>query len=294
VSNREEFERNFPEAAGVSFNEGLQMYTPGVYGSPYNGKLNAIWRGWQAAKPKFTALCHSKTKQIGSPVGYLVQNEAGALAAVHNLGRVTWLDDCVAGPVEKAARAQDSGCLDAQKEFWRKTEAFADEFIDGYEFRGDEGDYTPDEKESLLIKDCVAGLLCVMEENGFIGSRAQDGGELIRYGIEWVGPKDPIAVPMEDGYWTPWHLANEKLSPPSAVVPKDDLLLQDVANKICEHLPEGFELRLCMENGAAWIELSDDHGNGRTLPEIDDVCVAVQLNNALCVACGWTEREQES
>jgi hypothetical protein len=80
----------------------------------------------------------------------------------------------------------------------------------------------------------------------------------------------------------------------SAVVPKDDLLLQDVANKICEHLPEGFELRLCMENGAAWIELSDDHGNGRTLPEIDDVCVAVQLNNALCVACGWTEREQES
>ena len=108
-NSREEFERNFPEAVGVSFNEGLKMYDPSVYGSPYNGKLNAIWQGWQAARPKFTALCHSKTKQIGSPVGYLVQNEAGALAAVHNLGRVTWLDDCVAGPVEKAARAQDGG-----------------------------------------------------------------------------------------------------------------------------------------------------------------------------------------
>jgi hypothetical protein len=60
-------------------------------------------------RPEFTALCHSKTKQIGSPVGFLVQNEAGGLAAVHNLGRVTWLDDCVAGPVEKTARAQSDG-----------------------------------------------------------------------------------------------------------------------------------------------------------------------------------------
>jgi len=123
VSNsREEFERNFPEAVGVSFNEGLKMYDPSVYGSPYNGKLNAIWQGWQAARPKFTALCHSKTKQIGSPVGYLVQNEAGALAAVHNLGRVTWLDDCVAGPVEKVASAQDGGEpeweSEAKRAFW--------------------------------------------------------------------------------------------------------------------------------------------------------------------------------
>lgn len=81
---------------------------------------------------------------------------------------------------------------------------------------------------------------------------------------------------------------------PSAVVPEHDLLLQDVANTICQHLPEGFEVRLCMENGAAWVELSDDHGDGRTLPEIDDVCLATQLNSALCAARGWTEQEQES
>lgn len=47
----------------------------------------------------FTALCTRKAAQIGKPVGLLVENDAGALAAVHNLGRVTWLDDCVQGPV---------------------------------------------------------------------------------------------------------------------------------------------------------------------------------------------------
>lgn len=31
--------------------------------------------------------------------------------------------------------------------------------------------------------------------------------ELERYGIEWQGPNLPIALPMPDGYWTPWHVA---------------------------------------------------------------------------------------
>ena len=30
---------------------------------------------------------------------------------------------------------------------------------------------------------------------------------LPRYGIKWNGPKEPLAVPMDDGYWTPFHLA---------------------------------------------------------------------------------------
>jgi len=33
-------------------------------------------------------------------------------------------------------------------------------------------------------------------------------GKLPRYGISWNGPSKPIPTPMEDGYWTPWHLAN--------------------------------------------------------------------------------------
>jgi hypothetical protein len=128
-----------------------------------------------------------------------------------------------------------------------------------------------------------------------VKASAQDGGEPVAWmrftstgGFE--GPLHNCQIDdvrKASGAWTP-------LYPPSAVVPEDDLLLQDVANKICQHLPAGFELRLCMESGAAWVELSDDHGDDRTLPEIDDVCLAAQLNNALCVACGWTEQEQES
>lgn len=36
---------------------------------------------------------------------------------------------------------------------------------------------------------------------------AERAPQLPRYGIRWNGPKTPITVPMEDGYWTPWHIA---------------------------------------------------------------------------------------
>jgi hypothetical protein len=35
-----------------------------------------------------------------------------------------------------------------------------------------------------------------------------EGDGLPRYGLRWNGPTEPLAVPMPDGYWTPWHLAN--------------------------------------------------------------------------------------
>lgn len=34
---------------------------------------------------------------------------------------------------------------------------------------------------------------------------------IMRYGIKWNGPREPIATPMEDGYWTPWHIANAEI-----------------------------------------------------------------------------------
>lgn len=37
--------------------------------------------------------------------------------------------------------------------------------------------------------------------------RPPDGEGLPRYGLRWNGPQQPVAVPMADGYWTPWHLA---------------------------------------------------------------------------------------
>ncbi|MBC2658606.1 hypothetical protein H7A76_24475 [Pseudomonas sp. MSSRFD41] len=39
--------------------------------------------------------------------------------------------------------------------------------------------------------------------------RPPEGKGLPRYGLRWNGPQQPLATPMDDGYWTPWHLANE-------------------------------------------------------------------------------------
>lgn len=49
-------------------------------------------------------LAKRKADFIGQPMGVIVRNDAGALAAVTDLGRVTWLDDCVAGPVGDSAQ----------------------------------------------------------------------------------------------------------------------------------------------------------------------------------------------
>jgi len=38
--------------------------------------------------------------------------------------------------------------------------------------------------------------------------RPPDGAGLPRYGLRWNGPTEPVAVPMLDGYWTPWHLTD--------------------------------------------------------------------------------------
>lgn len=37
--------------------------------------------------------------------------------------------------------------------------------------------------------------------------RPPEGEGMPRYGLRWNGPKQPVSVPMADGYWTPWHLA---------------------------------------------------------------------------------------
>lgn len=34
---------------------------------------------------------------------------------------------------------------------------------------------------------------------------------MARFGIRWNGPQSPIAVPMDDGYWTPWHVASAEV-----------------------------------------------------------------------------------
>lgn len=39
--------------------------------------------------------------------------------------------------------------------------------------------------------------------------RPPEGEGLPRFGLRWNGPSNPLAVSMDDGYWTPWHLADQ-------------------------------------------------------------------------------------
>ena len=52
----------------------------------------------KAGRRQGQSIGRRKAAQIGKVVGVMVENDAGAFAAVHDLGRVTWLDDCVAQP----------------------------------------------------------------------------------------------------------------------------------------------------------------------------------------------------
>lgn len=64
--------------------------------------------------------------------------------------------------------------------------------------------------------------------------------------------------------------------------------IDTVANEICRDIPDGYELRLCMERGAAWVTLHDEEGDLIGLPDVADKTLAEQLAEALIVARnGW-------
>jgi hypothetical protein len=65
-----------------------------------------------------------------------------------------------------AAEPSQSGS--AGEADWSKIESIVDEFVDGYEMIGETADgrdacYTPNERERLLLRDCIAGLLAEPE-----------------------------------------------------------------------------------------------------------------------------------
>lgn len=65
------------------------------------------------------------------------------------------------------------------------------------------------------------------------------------------------------------------------------MFLSDMANAVCKHLPEGWEISLAMENGAAWVTLETPAGDYALLPDQADKTLEEQINDALCVANGW-------
>ncbi len=73
---------------------------------------------------------------------------------------------------------------------------------------------TTPENETLRIAtgENFLALLAQLEQlrglRPAVPPRPPEGSGLPRYGLRWNGPQQPLATPMDDGYWTPWHLAN--------------------------------------------------------------------------------------
>jgi hypothetical protein len=115
------------------------------------------------------------------------------------------------------------------KEYWQKLQALVDDYVSGYEFRG-EGDYTPNEKEQSLIEDCIDGLLHELSAEGYLNKPAQPQAAMPK--LEWslaidrivpdLSPEpDQNEYPAEWSVWADRQRIRRELSllsaPPTAV-----------------------------------------------------------------------------
>ncbi len=64
-------------------------------------------------------------------------------------------------------------------------------------------------------------------------------------------------------------------------------ILQKIANLICMYTPSGFIISLRIEEGSAWVELEGPNGS-ISLPGLADKNLMDQLNDALCIANGFS------
>jgi len=62
-------------------------------------------------------------------------------------------------------------------------------------------------------------------------------GSIRRYGIKWNGPQQPLALPMGDGYWTPWHIATEEIGRLNGLVEEAKILLITIT-RLAEGIPD--------------------------------------------------------
>ena len=49
-------------------------------------------------------------------------------------------------------------------------------------------------------------------------SDVKPASNLERYGLEWTTPNSAVCIPMLDGYWTPFHIAQERLDSDRATI----------------------------------------------------------------------------
>lgn len=83
--------------------------------------------------------------------------------------------------------------------------------------------------------------------------RPPEGAGLPRYGLRWNGPSEPLSVPMADGYWTPWHLADAMKKQMMETLTVDTALLEE-RNRLVNAIPHCPEHGPCIPHAIAWVE----------------------------------------
>ena len=98
----------------------------------------------------------------------------------------------------------------------------------------------PCEPESLLVKYLATTQAVEALEAEVVRLRGlepelppypPEGHGLPRYGLRWGGPDSPLPIPMDDGYWTPYHLAVRQMrsmTPPATQQAKDPVAWEAV------------------------------------------------------------------
>jgi hypothetical protein len=82
---------------------------------------------------------------------------------------------------------------------------------------------------------------------------------LPRYGLQWNGPREFVATPLPDGYWTPHHLAQAEIQR----LAHAELTLNDMLNRQIDHTKEArAEVERLTAELAAW-GVERDVANGR-------------------------------
>ena len=65
--------------------------------------------------------------------------------------------------------------------------------------------------------------------------------------------------------------------------------VEQMIEKACKHLPDGMEICIRMENGAAWVTLGVDGDGLIQLPDTADKTLPEQIQDALLVANGYRQ-----
>lgn len=77
---------------------------------------------------------------------------------------------------------------------------------------------------------------------------------------------------------------HESPAPYTGTAVRDGMTLQDAANAVCGHVPHGYLVLLCMENGSAFVIVNDPHDFDVALPDSSDKSLAEQINDAVRAA----------